>query len=63
MDIQGITPNGITPKGSTPQLVELEAENARLHRLVADLLVKNQQLRVELKAAHWVPAFAGLSKN
>ena len=29
---------------------ELEAENTRLHQLVADLLVRNQQLRLELKA-------------
>ena len=28
---------------------ELQHENARLQKLVADLLVKNQQLRLELK--------------
>jgi hypothetical protein len=28
---------------------ELEHENSRLQKLVADLLVKNQQLRLELK--------------
>ena len=27
------------------RLVELERENSRLHRLVAELLIKNQQLR------------------
>ncbi|HEX3374747.1 MAG TPA: hypothetical protein VHS13_11110 [Edaphobacter sp.] len=27
------------------QLAELEMENSRLHRLVAELLIKNQQLR------------------
>jgi hypothetical protein len=27
------------------RLVELEIENSRLHRLVAELLIKNQQLR------------------
>ncbi len=27
------------------RLVELEIENSRLHRLVAELLLKNQQLR------------------
>jgi hypothetical protein len=27
------------------RLVELENENSRLHRLVAELLLKNQQLR------------------
>jgi hypothetical protein len=27
------------------RLIELEIENSRLHRLVAELLIKNQQLR------------------
>ncbi len=27
------------------RIVELEVENSRLHRLVAELLIKNQQLR------------------
>jgi hypothetical protein len=27
------------------RLAELESENSRLHRLVAELLIKNQQLR------------------
>jgi hypothetical protein len=27
------------------RLLELEIENSRLHRLVAELLIKNQQLR------------------
>jgi hypothetical protein len=27
------------------RLLELELENSRLHRLVAELLIKNQQLR------------------
>ncbi len=29
----------------TDRIVELEIENARLNRLVAELLIKNQQLR------------------
>jgi hypothetical protein len=29
----------------TYRLAELEMENSRLHRLVAELLIKNQQLR------------------
>jgi hypothetical protein len=31
--------------------IQLESENARLQRLVAELLVRNQQLREELKSA------------
>jgi hypothetical protein len=31
--------------GDHERLAELESENARLHRLVAELLLKNQQLR------------------
>ena len=31
--------------GYDDRLIELETENARLNRLVAELLVKNQQLR------------------
>jgi hypothetical protein len=31
--------------GFVERLSELEMENARLHRLVAELLIKNQQLR------------------
>jgi hypothetical protein len=31
--------------GYGDRLVELEMENSRLHRLVAELLIKNQQLR------------------
>jgi hypothetical protein len=31
--------------GYDDRLIELEMENARLNRLVAELLVKNQQLR------------------
>jgi hypothetical protein len=34
-----------------PTAIELEFENARLQKLVADLLVRNQQLRAELKLA------------
>ena len=34
-----------------PTHIELELENARLQKLVADLLVRNQELRVELKLA------------
>jgi hypothetical protein len=30
---------------SSSRLTELELENSRLHRLVAELLIKNQQLR------------------
>jgi hypothetical protein len=30
---------------SDDRLAELEIENSRLHRLVAELLIKNQQLR------------------
>ena len=37
-----------------PADLELELENARLQRLVADLIVKNQQLRLELKVARRV---------
>ena len=35
------------PTGSSrnDRLAELEVENFRLHRLVAELLIKNQQLR------------------
>ena len=33
-----------TPDGED-RIAELEIENSRLHRLVAELLVKNQQLR------------------
>jgi hypothetical protein len=34
------------PAGSShDRVVELEIENARLNRLVAELLIKNQQLR------------------
>ena len=32
------------------RLTELEVENARLHRLVAELLIKNQQLRKQVQA-------------
>jgi hypothetical protein len=31
--------------GYDQRLAELEIENSRLHRLVAELLIKNQQLR------------------
>jgi hypothetical protein len=31
--------------GSLDRITELEMENSRLHRLVAELLLKNQQLR------------------
>jgi hypothetical protein len=31
---------------------ELESENARLQRLVAELLARNQQLRQELESAN-----------
>ena len=62
--IQGTT---LTIARDKPPVAELEAENARLQRLVADLLVKNQQLRVELKTAQRVAGFAsnfgGISNN
>jgi hypothetical protein len=34
-----------TVADSNDRVVELEIENARLNRLVAELLIKNQQLR------------------
>ena len=43
-----LTP-GTTVERPTP--LDLQAENNRLQKLVADLLVKNQQLRVALRAA------------
>ncbi len=46
----------LTAIGEKQTPVELEMENARLQKLVADLLVRNQQLRVELKAAQRVPS-------
>jgi hypothetical protein len=36
---------------------ELELENARLQLLVADLVVKNQQLRLALKIAQRLPSY------
>jgi hypothetical protein len=33
------------PAAYSERLIELEMENYRLHRLVAELLIKNQQLR------------------
>jgi hypothetical protein len=36
---------------------ELESENARLQLLVADLVVKNQQLRLALKIAQRLPSY------
>jgi hypothetical protein len=40
-----------SPIASSVQRVsELEIENQRLHRLVAELLLKNQQLRAEIRA-------------
>ncbi len=36
----------LPPAAHNPnRLAELESENSRLHRLVAELLIKNQQLR------------------
>ncbi|HTD96300.1 MAG TPA: hypothetical protein VK627_05205 [Edaphobacter sp.] len=32
------------------RLVELEQENSRLHRLIAELLLKNQQLRKPIQS-------------
>jgi hypothetical protein len=37
--------NGIDARSVSYRLIELEAENLRLQRLVAELLIKNQQLR------------------
>jgi hypothetical protein len=34
-----------SPTSYNDRLAELEIENSRLHRLVAELLIKNQQLR------------------
>jgi hypothetical protein len=34
-----------TATSDNDRLAELEIENSRLHRLVAELLIKNQQLR------------------
>jgi hypothetical protein len=57
----------LTVAKERPVMAELELENGRLHRLVADLLIKNQQLRVELKAAQRAPVppinFPGMSNN
>jgi hypothetical protein len=33
--------------GDSRRILELEIENARLQRLVAELLIKNQQLRLK----------------
>jgi hypothetical protein len=41
----------LVDKRDQPTMAQLEQENGRLQRLVADLLIKNQQLRIELKAA------------
>jgi transcriptional regulator of acetoin/glycerol metabolism len=37
------------------QISELETENKRLHELVAELLIKNQQLRVKFEAVEFQP--------
>jgi hypothetical protein len=39
-----------TATSDNSRLSELEIENSRLHRLVAELLIKNQQLRTEIEA-------------
>ncbi len=44
---------------TTPTQAELEQENARLQKLVAELLVRNQQLRNALEAATRVGTGAG----
>jgi hypothetical protein len=46
----------VTPVCEQLTPMELELENARLHRLVADLLVRNQQLRTELITAQHAPS-------
>jgi hypothetical protein len=35
----------LSPMSDAIRMAELESENFRLHRLVAELLIKNQQLR------------------
>jgi hypothetical protein len=44
---EGAEPAGYQGSASSIhyRLAELEVENSRLHRLVAELLIKNQQLR------------------
>jgi hypothetical protein len=46
----GRRPDPPSISASMQQVSELETENQRLQRLVAELLLKNQQLRAELKA-------------
>jgi hypothetical protein len=41
----------MNPSATIPTSSDLEMENARLQKLVADLLMRNQQLRIELKLA------------
>ncbi len=48
---RGMQWNPIAAVCEKPTPIELEMENARLQQLVADLLVRNQQLRSELKLA------------
>ena len=38
-----------SPVNDNYRLAELERENSRLHRLVAELLIKNQQLRKQVQ--------------
>ncbi len=40
--------NVIAPPSENRRIAELELENLRLHRLVAELLLKNQKLRATL---------------
>ncbi len=40
--------NVIAPPSENRRIAELEVENLRLHRLVAELLLKNQKLRASL---------------
>ena len=49
----GFAPSGAgeTMAGTDGRLMALELENLRLTRLVAELLLKNQVLRTELKGA------------
>jgi hypothetical protein len=44
-DSSSSTDSGSVVTSYNDRLAELEYENSRLHRLVAELLVKNQQLR------------------
>jgi hypothetical protein len=44
-DLSSSTDSGPVAASYNDRVAELEYENSRLHRLVAELLIKNQQLR------------------